>query len=387
MQNGEDTVATRLRALRQRRGWSQSQLAAHSEISNSTVSRIESGDILSPGVEILRRLSGALRVDLSDLTGERPMPRRQPQVLEGAVGLPVYKRRVHAGGETYWDDTPDTVWVPNSFRARYPRAIVAIVDGDCMSPHIDQGEKILFDPDQKPVNGQMVVVTTEDGQTLLKWYRLDEEGEPFLRSADGQEIRPNGAIIEGGVHEAWLLFTLGTGVRLGESRALLWEDVDLKAQTAVIRSSADNQDGTIGPTKTGRIRTIDIPEEVIPQLVIHRARKPPGERYVFGHAGRPYNSNAPRRWLRLVCASAGVRPLSPHSLRHTYASLTLDAGVPVQDVARQLGHTVSTCQRVYSHFIGDDLRRAAKAIGKALRHRFSGPKRLPRAKNGTGEAP
>lgn len=187
----------------------------------------------------------------------------------------------------------------------------------------------------------------------------------------------------GGLHETWLLFMLGTGVRLGEARALRWEDVDPKTKTATIRASADNQDSELGPTKTRRVRTIDIPDEVMPHLDAHGKRQKPGHAFVFGHHDRPYGSKAYRDWLKLQCKAAKVTPLTPHSLRHTYASLALDAGVPVQDVARQLGHTVSTCQRVYAHFIGDDLRRAAKAIGKAIRHRFSGPKRLPRAKNGT----
>lgn len=117
------------------------------------------------------------------------------------MGLPVLQRRVHAGGDSFWGDTNDTVWVPRNFLALHPRAQVAIVDGECMKPHIEAGERILFDPDQQPVDGQMVVVTTEEGQTLLKWYRLDELGRPFLRSADGQQIRPNGAKVEGVVIE------------------------------------------------------------------------------------------------------------------------------------------------------------------------------------------
>lgn len=199
--DGEDSLAMRLKVLRERRGLSQNQLAIRAEVGNSTVSRIEAGIITNPGHITLGKIAGALRVHPSELTGERPLPPRDDQVLEGAVGLPVLSRPVHAGNETFWTDTPDTVWVPRVFRDRYPRARVAVVDGDCMSPHIEQGEKILFDPDQRPVDGQMVVVTTEDGQTLLKWFRLDDDGRPFLRSADGQEIRPNGAIIEGVVIE------------------------------------------------------------------------------------------------------------------------------------------------------------------------------------------
>ena len=57
----------------------------------------------------------------------------------------------------------------------------------------------------------------------------------------------------------------------------------------------------------------------------------PGEPFVFGHTGRPYGSKAFRAWLRLRCVSAGVPALSPHSARHTFASLAFDDGVPVQE--------------------------------------------------------
>jgi integrase len=191
------------------------------------------------------------------------------------------------------------------------------------------------------------------------------------------------AVSVGGTHEPWLVFSLGTGVRLGEARALRWADVDLAAKTATIRASLDNSKSTRGPTKTRRVRVIDLPDEVIKLLADHGKRQPPGQLLVFGHGARAYRARTYRSWLATRCTEAGVTPLPPHSLRHTYASLAFDALVPVQDVARQLGHTVETCQRTYAHFIGDGMRRAAKAIGKALRHRFSGPKRVPRAKIGT----
>jgi integrase len=214
----------------------------------------------------------------------------------------------------------------------------------------------------------------------VKLPRADEQPPKAWRQDEVDRLL---AAADGGLHETWLLFTLGTGVRLGESRGLMIADLDLVTRTATIRQSADNQDSTIGPTKTRKVRVIDVPDEAVPYLSTHIKRLPAGETFVFGHNGHPYDSNSLRRWLALQCKAAKVRPLPPHSLRHSYASLALDDGVPVQDIARQLGHTVSTLQRIYAHFIGDGQRRAARAVGKALRHRFSGPKRVPRAKNGT----
>jgi integrase len=177
-------------------------------------------------------------------------------------------------------------------------------------------------------------------------------------------------------HEPWLLFCLGTGVRLGESRALLWADVDLVARTATIRASLDNTTAERGPTKTRRIRTVDLPDELVPVLAEHRKRQPVGQQLVFGHGRESYRGSTYRVWLRRLCARASVAPLSPHATRHTFVSLALDAGVPIQDISRALGHaTIATTQTVYAHFLGDGLRRAAKALGAALRHRYSGPKR------------
>lgn len=184
-------------------------------------------------------------------------------------------------------------------------------------------------------------------------------------------------------HEAWLLFLLGVGVRLGESRALLWADVDQIRKTATIRASLDNATAKRGPTKTRRVRIVDVPEDVMAAMSDLRKRQPITDALVFGHDGRPYACSTLRIWLTRLCKRAGVTPLSPHAARHTYASLALDAGVPIQDVARQLGHTVETCQRTYAHFIGDGMRRAANALQGALRHRFSGPKRGIGTQNGT----
>ena len=177
-------------------------------------------------------------------------------------------------------------------------------------------------------------------------------------------------------HEPWLLFCLGTGVRLGESRALLWSDVDMVRSTATIRASLDNGTSVRGPTKTRKIRTVDIPDEVMPVLRAHQLRRKPGELLVFGYDGRAYRPRTYRSWLSTRAREAGVPDLSCHATRHSFVSLALDAAVPIQDISRAIGHAkISTTQDVYSWYIGDGLRRTATALGAALSNRFSGPKR------------
>ena len=86
---GDETVAMRLKALRERRGWSQGMLANRADVDTFTVWRIESEKIKSPGVDVLRRLSVALGVDLSEISGEHPMPKRRVEIFAptGCAGL------------------------------------------------------------------------------------------------------------------------------------------------------------------------------------------------------------------------------------------------------------------------------------------------------------
>lgn len=191
----------------------------------------------------------------------------------------------------------------------------------------------------------------------------------------------------GKAHEPWLLFSLGTGVRLGEARALLWPDVKLETKTATIRASLDNNTSTRGPTKTRKLRVIELPDEVCEALADLRKRQPPSQTLVFGYTPkrgkeRAYRPRSYRSWLSTRCKEAGVTPLPPHSLRHTCASLAFARRVAVPDVAKQLGHSIEVCQRTYAHFINEGLRVMATAMSGALTNRLTSAPRQIGAQNG-----
>lgn len=197
MLKGEPSVATLVRTIREARGWSQGQLADRAGVEHSTVWRIEARKIASPGVDIMRKLSNALGVDLAEITGDRPLPRRRAEIFEGVARIPVMQVRVQASGRPVWDDTRETMVISASLAAGRPNIRAATVTGDCMSPYVLPGERVVFDPDSVPQHRDMVIVTDDDGATMVKWYRVDELGRAYLRAADGSQIRPNGARLEG----------------------------------------------------------------------------------------------------------------------------------------------------------------------------------------------
>jgi integrase len=72
------------------------------------------------------------------------------------------------------------------------------------------------------------------------------------------------------------------------------------------------------------------------------------ERRVFPGATRQTLGMA----MRNACKTAGLANYSPHDLRHRYASVKIAEGVPVTDLAAQLGHAKkSLTLDTYSHVL------------------------------------
>lgn len=164
------------------------------------------------------------------------------------------------------------------------------------------------------------------------------------------------------------LFTLAltTGMRRGEIAGLRWEDVDLDAgYLRVVRARVRGRTGgaRVSTPKTKRSRRrIDLDPRTVAVLRRHRAvqaeaRLAAGaawqdtDGHVFtdgeGKAVRP--DYLPRRLIRLA-KEAGVRPIRFHDLRHTYATIALEAGEHPKVVSERLGHsTVAITLDTYSH--------------------------------------
>jgi integrase len=133
-----------------------------------------------------------------------------------------------------------------------------------------------------------------------------------------------------------------TGMRAGELSKLEWQDVDEAGSRFRIRG---------GKTAAAR-RWLAVPEWLMDELgstIPHDDRTP--ERRVFPGATRQVLGMAMRRG----CQAAGLALYSPHDLRHRYASVKVKEGVPVTELAAQLGHArKSMTLDTYSHVLLND---------------------------------
>lgn len=122
----------------------------------------------------------------------------------------------------------------------------------------------------------------------------------------------------------------GTGMRLGEAIAITVDDIDASRGLIVVRH-----------TKTRRPRVVRLSTELLIRLREYwRARRPPMPFLFPGLDGtRPINTSVIQRGLRRAATAAGItKRVTPHVLRHTYATHLIEGGIDLHTVQLLLGH-------------------------------------------------
>ncbi len=165
---------------------------------------------------------------------------------------------------------------------------------------------------------------------------------------------------------------------------LRWEDLDLNAGTATITPVRRRQRHKGAYLSAHEATALKGPIGLHPDTVAFfaaadRSRQSTAEdgRWVAGARGRfttgwyspglngtAIHPDVLTRTIRRMSIAAGLPALTPHGLRHAFASAALSARVPVEVVAARLGNTARVVQEVYAHVIpADD---AAAQLVRAL---------------------
>jgi integrase len=147
------------------------------------------------------------------------------------------------------------------------------------------------------------------------------------------------------------------GLRIGEASALRVKDLNLTTGHIQVVRAASIVGGKrfLGPTKNKRRRGFHLPEFLREELAEHLRRfgTENREALVFtSRKGRPLNrENFLKREFHPACDRIGLVPRPHvHHLRHTAASLALNAGANMKVVQEMLGHSsIRTTMDIYGH--------------------------------------
>lgn len=162
---------------------------------------------------------------------------------------------------------------------------------------------------------------------------------------------------DGGLFYEMLLFSLRTGVRIGELLALEWKDINVINGTVTIRQNIVN--GIIGSPKNNKFRTIHLACDILGCLL---ARKENSGLVFPNDSGDYYSRFICRDRLNALCARAGVKRISWHALRHSFASQLATNGVSLKTIQELLGHSDLKMVQRYAHLEPVTLREAIKTL-------------------------
>lgn len=164
-----------------------------------------------------------------------------------------------------------------------------------------------------------------------------------------------------------------TGLRRGEAMGLRWSDIDFdEGKFRVEKTLATTKGGPYlsTPKTEASKRRLTLNPSMSALLQSHRIAqaeeaKIAGNKFldkdfVFStRTGEPIDPNNFYRSVKRVCKKAGLDEHGPHVLRHTFATLLLEDGVPIHVVSRILGHSnIRITVDIYGH-LSDEGQEAA----------------------------
>jgi integrase len=174
------------------------------------------------------------------------------------------------------------------------------------------------------------------------------------------------------------------GLRIGEAVALKWENLDLAGKRVRVVEQVE------GDTKTGGEREVEMADALHSTLASLLARRR-AEAFKLGTPLSPYalfpefGEHADRatadtvvkrirRWTKRILKTAGLPPHhTPHSLRHSFASILISKGVPIAYVQQALGHaSISMTVDTYGSWLPVEARGAVNVLSPVTKGASTG---------------
>lgn len=178
----------------------------------------------------------------------------------------------------------------------------------------------------------------------------------FLDVSQVQKLltTPDDTTLLGARDRAMLETLYSTGVRVSELVALNVIDVDMPGESLRVRGKGRKERRSpIGPTAVGAIRKYLDMRAADPRS----AAFDPDPLFVNKH-GKRLSTRSVRRKLDKYLSICGLDPsISPHTLRHTFATHLLNNGADLRSVQELLGHQSISTTQVYTHVTTAELKK------------------------------
>ncbi len=153
---------------------------------------------------------------------------------------------------------------------------------------------------------------------------------------------------------AMVLLLLSTGIRRSEAVGITLDDLNLEERQLLIRGKGDKE------------RVVPLTDQVIEAIqayLPHRTKTQSRYLFVSAWKGEPIHDRCINRMLQIVIQKAGLagQGITPHKLRHTFATHLIRNGVDIRTVQELMGHSELETTAKYLH---SDTRTKQAAVGR-----------------------
>jgi len=157
-------------------------------------------------------------------------------------------------------------------------------------------------------------------------------------------------------HRAVLALIYSCGLRISELINLKLVDFHIERKQLIIKNGKGRKD-----------RYVSLADSFLPLLSNYYYSYKPNTYFVEGKNGGKYSAESVRQFLRKSCLKAKIaKTVTPHTLRHSYATHLLENGVDIRYIQSLLGHAKPETTMIYTHVKRKDLMEIQNPLDVAL---------------------
>ena len=158
-------------------------------------------------------------------------------------------------------------------------------------------------------------------------------------------------------HRAIIAMIYSAGLRISELINLQLSQIDIQRRQIIIKNSKGRKD-----------RNIILANSCIPLMLNYLNTYKPNLFFAEGKPSEKYSQESIRAFLKRSCKAANItKTVTPHTLRHSYATHLLENGIDLRYIQELLGHSKPETTMIYTHVSKKDLLRIESPLDIAVK--------------------
>lgn len=174
---------------------------------------------------------------------------------------------------------------------------------------------------------------------------------PIVLSKD--EVKRLLGSAKGEKSKLMMMMLYSSGVRVSELVNLKWNDLEFEEKIGWVRSGKGRKD-----------RVIILSENLLEGLRLFVGQKKPENEHIFSNkAGMPLTSRNVQKMVRKTAQRAGInKRVTPHTLRHSFATHLLENGTDIRKIQELLGHSNLQTTQIYTKVSTEELKKVKSPL-------------------------